>query len=309
MRVVPIALVLASLAAAPAALADRLVLADGRVVEGTVTKEGEDYRVLSRFGESVVPGKDVTEWVRAKPFDEEWRERLAAIPEKDLDRRVALARWLVDAGRKAEAEATAALVLDADPEHAGAHELLGHVRFRGAWTTPDEAKRQQGLIRRGDTWYTPAEWALLDESGKKKAEEAESQAVARRRVEAVNEAMRLMLAKDKDLRREGERRMREIAKESGSGEIEALVPQVKAYAEKNDEMAAIAAAGGAGAGRILSETRIQLATLKRPIKQIQTALASGPTGFPFSTNSQVTIQLPELEVITIRSTVSLPAGG
>jgi len=69
---------------------------------------------------------------------------------------------------------------------------------------------------------------------------------------------------------------------------------------------ALAAGGGAGNGRVVAETRIQLATLKRPIRQLATSLASGPTGVPVSTNAPVIIQLPELEVITLKSTVVMP---
>jgi hypothetical protein len=296
-----------ALAASPVALADRLELSDGRVVEGTVTKEGEDYRVVSRFGENVLPAKDVAKWERAKPFEDEWRERLAALPETDLAGRARLARWLSESGRKAEAEATAALVLEQDPEHAAAHEVLGHVRFRGRWMHPDDANREQGLVRRGDTWYTPAEWELLDPAGKKGAEEAEARAAVARRSEAVNAAIRLMMAKDLSLRAEGERRLLAIAKETESREIETLVPRVREYARANDEMlAAIASPAGGSNGRMIAETRIQMARLKRPIKEIATSLASGPTGVPVSTNSSVVIQLPELEVITVRSTVVLP---
>jgi len=307
MRPSLLALAAALVAAAPTALADRLVLSDGRVVEGAVTKEGSDYRIVSRFGESVLPEKQVTEWVKARPFDEEWRERLAALPEGDLDARASLAKWLAESGRASEAEATAGLVLESDPEHAAAHAVLGHVRFRGKWMSQEAANLEQGLVRKGDTWYTPAEWALLDPDGKKKAEEAETVAAQKRRAEAVNEAMRLMLAKDANLRVEGERRLQEIAKESGSKEIAALVPQVQAYAAANDRMvSALASQPGESRGRVLAETRIQLATLKRPIRQLATSLASGPTGVPVSTNAPVIIQLPELEVITLKTTTVIP---
>jgi hypothetical protein len=298
-------------ALAAAARADRLELADGRVVEGSVTREGSDYRVLSRFGETVLPAKDVVKWTQAKSFDVEWRERLAAIPEGRLDERAALARWLAEAGRKAEAEATASLVLETDPEHAVAHEVLGHVRFQGRWMSPDESKHAQGLVRRGDAWYTPAEWANLDPAGKKQADEAEALAVARARGAAINEALRLMVANDPNLRTEGERRILRMAKEEDSKEaakeLEDLVPQVKAYAEANDRMMkTLAAVPTESSGRVLAETRIQMAKLKRPIKSITTSLASGPPGVPVSTTAGVVIQLPELEVITLKSTVLIP---
>jgi hypothetical protein len=303
-----VAVVTASLLAAalaPGARADRLERKDGTAVEGAVTREGDAYRVTSRFGEVLVPTSEVAKWVRAKPFEDEWRERLAALPEGDLDARARLATWLGDAGRPAEAEATAALVLESDPEHAGAHEVLGHVRFRGRWMHPDEAKRAQGLVRRGDAWYTPAEWDLLDGASKRDAEEAEAAAVARRRAEGVNEALRLMMAQDPAVRAEGERRLRRVAEVTGAPEVADLVPKVRAYAEASDRLAKAVAAGPGGAhGRMVGEIRIQMATLKRPIGSLATSLASGPG--PVSTNAPVIIQLPELEVIKLKSTIVVP---
>jgi hypothetical protein len=296
-----------ALACAAPADADRLERKDGTAVEGTVVREGDAYRVTSRFGDVVVPASEVTKWVRAKPFDVEWRERLGALREDDLDGRAGLAKWLQDAGRPSEAEATATLVLESDPEHALAHEVLGHVRFRGRWMSADEAKRAQGLVRRGDAWYTPAEWALLDGGAKRKAEEAEEAAASRRRAEEVNEALRLMLAQDPKVRAEGERRLRRLAETTGSPAVAELVPKVRAYAEASDRLAkamALAPTGGGDGGRMVGEIRIQMATLKRPINTIATSLASGPG--PVSTNAPVIIQLPELEVIKLKSTVVVP---
>jgi hypothetical protein len=290
------------LAVAPSALADRLELADGRVVEGTVTKDGETYRVLSRFGESEVPAKDVRAWTKSKSFEAEWRERLAAVKPGDHAGRAGVAKWLLELGRTEEARASASAVLDEDPENAVAHEVLGHVRHKGEWMTPDAAKRADGLEEHGGAWYTPAEWALVDGAAKAKAADLDRAAASRRTNVAVNEAVRLMLSTDKELREVGERRLRTIADETGSDAIRGLVPQVQAYAGAMD---ALATAVTAESATVLSECRIQMARLKRPIKTFQTPLSSGPGGV--SPNAPVTIQLPELELIKLNTTVPIPA--
>ncbi len=289
----------AFLAAAPSALADRLVLQDGRLVEGLVTKEGDTYRVVSRFGAADVAAKDVKEWVRAKPVETEWRERSAALKPGDHAGRAGLARWLMEVGRDEEASATARAVLEDDPENAVAHGVLGHVRHGGAWMTPDEAKRRDGLILRGDRWYTPEEWALLDGASKEKADAAERAAGGKRVQAAVNEAVRLMLAPDAGLRAEGEKRLARIAEEQDSESLRGLGPQVKAYAAAYDQM--VASETAAESASVLTECRIQFAKLKRPIQQFSTSLASNLGG------GAVVIQLPELEVIKVNTTVRIPA--
>jgi hypothetical protein len=302
----PVALALASAAllatvSARPASADRLELTDGRLVEGHVVKDGDLYRVTSRFGESTVPVKDVKVWTVAKTVDAEWRDRLAALKPGDFAGRAALAKWLHAVDRPEAAQAMAKEVLETDPENAVAHEVLGHVRHKGAWMTPDEAKAAEGLVRRGDRWFTPEEWGILDADAKAKAEEAERGAKGRKIGASLNDAVRLALAPDPKLRQEGLARIRALAKETGSPAIDGLVPQVLAFAEANDRMAAAIARGSAETATVLAECRIQLARLKRPIQNFQTSLSSNIA------TAAVTIQLPELEVIKIGTTVLIPA--
>ncbi len=302
-----ISLVLAAITTAPVAWADRLELADGRVVEGLVSKDGETYRVASRFGEAEFAAKDVKEWVKAENVESEWRKRAASLKDDDFAGRAALAKWLADAGRVDEGSALAKTVIDADPENAAAHAVLGHVRHRGSWMSPDEARVADGLVRHGDAWYTPEEWALVGKEAKARAEEVDRAAASKQWNVRVNEAVRLMLAPDKTLRAEGEKRLLAVAAETSSKPLETLATQVKSYAESNDRLMAAAAASGGGAsggdhGMVLTECRIQLAKLKRPIQKFTTSLASGPV----TASSPVTIQLPELEVIRIGTTIGIP---
>jgi len=119
----------------------------------------------------------------------------------------------------------------------------------------------------------------------------------------VNQALRLMLAPDKALRAEGEKRLLAVAAETNSKDLAALVGSVRDYAAAADRL--VAAAGGGGGGidhaTVLTECRIQLAKLKRPISTLTTGLASNAGG------AGVTIQLPEVELIKIGTTVGIPA--
>ena len=160
-----------------------------------------------------------------------------------------------------------------------------------------------GLVRHGDTWYTPEEWTRLDAEKRAKADESDRALAAKATGVKVNQALRLMLAPDKALRAEGEKRLLAVAAETNSKDLAALVGSVRDYAAAADRL--VAAAGGGGGGidhaTVLTECRIQLAKLKRPISTLTTGLASNAGG------AGVTIQLPEVELIKIGTTVGIPA--
>jgi hypothetical protein len=295
----------ATLVLAGAARADRLVMKDGRVIEGVVAKDGAAYRVASRFGEALVPEGDVATWEKGPTLDAQWRERVASLEPGDHGGRAEVARWLKDQGLGEEATALATRVVSDDPENAVAHEVLGHVRHRGAWMSPDEAKRADGLVEHGGRWYTPAEWDLLDAEARGRAEAAGRRLEGERVAARVNDAARLMLAPDPELRAEGKRRLESIATETKNDAFLSLVPKLEAYAAATDRLVAAAGGGGQGGGGaasadVLAECRIQLVKLKRPIKVFETTLASNLSAAP------VRIQLPEVEVIKVGTTVKLP---
>jgi tetratricopeptide (TPR) repeat protein len=57
---------------------------------------------------------------------------------------------------------------------------------------------------------------------------------------------------------------------------------------------------------VTMELRPTTAELVRPIPTFATSLASGPTGVPVSTNSQVILQTPKLRKSSVRTTVTMP---
>jgi len=292
-------LVAVLLAGATPAAADILTLADGRLVEGAVVRDGDVYRVVSRFGEAEFPAKDVRDWAKGTSVEAAWRERSAKLALDDHAGRATLAQWLVAAGRATEGRAVAEQVVAADPENALAHEVLGHVRHRGAWMSPDDAKRADGLERHGDAWYAPEEWAALAADQKAAAEAAARAADGRRVARALNEAAQLMLAPDPALRADGKRRLEALARETKSEAMAKAATQLASFAGAVD--AYMDALRRGDSATVLSECRIQLARLKRPIQTFQTSLSSNLGGAP------VSIQLPEIEVIKLSTTVPIPA--
>jgi len=293
-----------ALVAAPAR-ADILELQDGRLIEGIVVQTDGQYHVQSRFGASTIPVDQVKSHVKARSVDEQIREHVARLAPDDAENRALLARWLVSIGREEEGKALATEVLELDPESSVAHQVLGHIRHQGVWRTPDEAKRAEGLERHGDRWYTPQEWANQGKSTREAALEREREIERERIQQDVNRAVRLMMSPDPDLRRRGRALLDGMAKEYDNPSLAELARNVDAYVRKLDEAAAAAAlATGpgsvSGTGVVMGDFRATLSRLKRPIESFETSLASNIGGAP------VRIQLPELEVIRVRTVGAIP---
>jgi hypothetical protein len=295
-------LAFAAVLAFPAvARADVLELKDGRVVEGVVEKTGDAYTVRSRFGEATIAADQVKTWTKAKSVDAQWKERVASLAPDDAENRAVIAAWLKDLGRDEEATALAQVALGIDPENARAHAVLGHVRHDGVWKTPDQAKQDEGLEKHGDRWYTPEEWKNVGDEGKKAASAAEAKASAERVSAEVNEAVRLMMSPDPLVAGRGRARLESLAKETNSDALRALPQKVDDMLKARDALAA--AESDPNMATVLGELRITYSKLKRPIQVFETSLASGPVGAA----APVRIQLPELEVIHVNTTVGIPA--
>lgn len=294
----PFAWALLAAAGAPAR-ADTLELNDGRVVEGAVEEAPEGYRVRNRFGESVLKKADVKLWSKGRTVDELVAERLKALPIGDAENRARLAKWLADLGRAEEGRALAEAVLGLDAENATAHAVLGHERHGGRWMTPDEAMKAKGLELHGGSWMTAAEWKNVGDAAKKAAQDADEKALHRRQADEVSKLVKLMASPDAGTRSRSKQRLEDLATETGSEKLKTLAGAVEQYVAKAEELNRAASTGADG--YVLSEMRVTLSKLKRPITTFETTLGSNIAGAP------VRIQLPELEVINLRTMVGLPA--
>jgi hypothetical protein len=282
-----------------AAYADTLELHDGRVVEGVVEVLPEGYRVIGRLGESVVPKAEVKAHTAGATVDALVSKRLGALAADDAENRARLARWLVDLGRADDGRALAEQALAIDAENATAHAVLGHERHAGRWVTHDEAMRAKGLELHDGRWFTPEEWRNLAEAPRKAAEEADRKTAAQARTREVNQLVRQMAHHDLGVRERAKKRLEALSQETGNKDLLRLAEHVEAYVKAADEFAR-ASADSAGA-TVLSELRISLSKLRRPIQVFETSLSSSVG------NAPVRIQLPELEVINLRTMAGIPA--
>ncbi len=122
----------------------------------------------------------------------------------------------------------------------------------------------------------------------------------------MNRAVKLMMSPDAALRARGLARLQAMAREYENRASPSSRRTSTAYVEKLDEVQAGAGVASglsptAGAnGYVTGEFRATLSRLKRPIQEFATSLASNIGGAP------VRIQLPELEVIRVRTTGIIP---
>lgn len=279
--------------------ADTLELVDGRVVEGEVELVEEGYRVRTRLGEATVPRAEVRVHRPGASIDSLLEERLARLAPDDAENRARLAQWLLGLGRVESARALAEAALEIDAENATAHAVLGHERHGGRWMTPAEAMRAKGLEEHDGRWTTPEEWRNLAAAERERLEAAGRQARAAALARAVNRDVQRMASADPSVRGPARERLLTLARETGNPDLPRLVGQVEAWVKAADDYARARAAGATGS--VLAECRIALSKLRRPIQTFETSLASGGAGAP------VRIQLPELEVINLKSMVGLPA--
>ncbi len=284
MRRLTLAVILAALAAAPA-LADVVYLKNGGRVEGTVTDLGDTLKVEHRFGTVTLKKSEVAGIERKATVEQVYAERRAKTDLTDPAALVALGLWCRENGWETQAvkEFNAALAID--PDHRGARHALGHVFYEGAWRSEREIMEMKGFVLFEGQWVTREELLAL------KAAEAERKRV--REIErTLNSAFR-RLAGDSDRgRQKAYEDIVTLARELESPELEKYAGEAKAYYDQAWEIARRQMA--------LMEIRAQLATLKRPIPTFQTSLGALST--------PVNIQLPEMAVVSLGTTVPVPAG-
>lgn len=156
-----------ALASASAARADVVTLADGRVLEGSITTSGTTVTIRHRLGEVRV---DRSQIVKVVETEDAWDalERLRAeLALGTADERYRFAVFCRDSGFADEAQRAFLAVLRVDTDHPGARGALGYVRQDGRWITVEDRNRALGLVEHEGEWLTP------DDKAKRLAEARE----------------------------------------------------------------------------------------------------------------------------------------
>lgn len=181
--------------AASVARADVVTLADGRVLEGSISTSGTTVTIRHRLGEVQV---DRSQIVKVVETEDAWDalERLRSeLARGTADERYRFAVFCRDEGFADEAQRAFLAVLRVDTDHPGARGALGYVRQDGRWITVEDRNRALGLVEHEGEWITP------DDKAKRLAE-AREVAAARR---AEREAELARARAQRDAEREEER--------------------------------------------------------------------------------------------------------
>jgi hypothetical protein len=266
---------------AASAVADDVILKDGRVLSGKVVDEGMRYTVVDRDRKFAVSKSDVTKVV----------SNAEAIFE--------FGRWLEENEWPSRAGRAYEEVLELDPDHRGARRALGYKLYEGEWVGPEELNRRRGLVKFEGRWYTKHDLEQL----KKEIENNEKlrQAVEHRRREnlKINRIANKFATFDKKKRQKAYDELYRYAETLNSPELRKFADDTKAF---YDERVRVLCA------KMMARTEIQATRtkLKRPIENFVTNL--GAAIAQISAQNPVTIQLPEIDMVEIKTTVDIPAG-
>jgi len=296
MKALPIALLLFAASAA----ADDLLLKDGRTLTGKVVDEGKRFTVLDRDRIYAVAKADVASLTPGRCLMDEYEERLAKLPVDDAEAIYEFGLWLKENDWESRARRAFEEVLGLDADHRGARRELGFQLYEGAWVSPDELNVRKGLVEFEGRWYTKHDHAeLLAEiarDGKLK------QAIEFRRQvnEKVNRMAQRFASFDKKQRQGAYDDIVQYAEQLNSPELRKFAEDTKAH---YDTMVKILCA------KMMARTEIHAThtKLKTPISTFETTLGAATLGVVAAQNP-IKIQLPEIAIAEVHTTVDIPAG-
>ena len=145
------------LSAAGVALADVVVMKDGRQLQGRSTVEGDEVVIRQKHGEVRVPRDEVLKIERQDDVYSQLARKEKELAGGTADDRYQLGVWARDHKLDDEARAAFLSVLKVDPDHAGARAALGYVLEGGRWLTEEDQMRARGMVKFQGRWMTPAD--------------------------------------------------------------------------------------------------------------------------------------------------------
>ncbi len=302
-----VALILTSCFCVGAAHADVLHLAGGKTYEGQVELAGARYFVVDRDMKWAFKKEQVVRWEKSESFMDLYEVHLAKLQDDDADAMYEFGRWLEKNGWSSRARRAFQEAMHIDEDHRAARRALGYRLYEGEWLSPDEINEAKGLVKFEGRWYTPHDLANLKHEIETN-ETLKSQRATMKRVNAnVNGIIRRFATFDKGARKRAYEDLSQYADKLERTEaLGPMAPQVRKLADDvkayYDHMHHILCA------KMLARTEIRatLTQLKQPIETFSTQL--GQAIAFIAGQSPVTIQLPELRIAEIKTTVDIPAG-
>src|SRR5262245_3899776 len=280
-RALLIAFVLAS---ASAAAADEVWLENGGKLVGRATRAGDDVIVKTPTGEFRVPATQVKSITPGRTVWDEYDEKLKGADLKDAKTQVELGDWCKKQGLTPESRRHWKKAIEIDPDQADARSRLGFIRYEDRWLTNDEYYKARGFVKVG------GEWIPEDEARRRDAARIQ-RAAFDKHVKTIKSSLTKLSSMKRKTRAEGKLELQKYAESIGDTALGSYATAVAQYMNSYWRSYREALA--------LVEVRATQATLKRPIPTFTTSLGAFTT--------PVTIQLPELSVVSVKTTALVPA--
>lgn len=157
-------LVLGACVQASTALADRVVLVSGSVLEGKVERDGDKIIVETDSGKVALPA-DMVKRVEPSHSDvQELEARLAKLAPDDVAGLLTLANYCRDHDMPAREKDVLQRILSVAPDHAEARARLGYVKTPAGWMTQDELMEQRGYVKYQGEWITRDQQRAIESS-------------------------------------------------------------------------------------------------------------------------------------------------
>ena len=293
--------------AVPAAQADVLHVEGGKTYEGQVVQEGTRYFVVDRDMKWAFKQEQVVNVEKSESFMDLYDARLAELPDGDADAMYDFGRWLEKNGWSSRARRAFQEAVHLDEDHRTARRALGYRLYEGEWLSPDEINKAKGLVKFEGRWYTPHDLANLRHEIESNAELKYQRATTKRLNAKVNGIIRRFATFDKGARKRAYEDLSRYADDlERTQDLGPMAPQVRKLAD--DVKAYYDHMHHVLCSKMLARTEIRatLTQLKQPIESFTTPL--GAAIATIAGQSPVTIQLPELKIAEIRTTVDIPAG-
>lgn len=283
---------LGGIALALPAAADTVTLTNGGKLEGEARRSGDEVIVRTGNGEVTLRADEVAfieESAGATPpatvpKRDAYADRARAVAQDDADAQTDLGDWCHDHGMPREAKRHWERALAANPDHADARSRLGFIRYEDRWLTEDEYREARGFVKVGGRWLSRAE-ARRRDSAERLSEEMKAHK------KKIDDCVRRMSSMKRKERLAAKVELQEYAESREDLRLASFASEVAGYYNR--------AWASVRRSLVKTEVRATHTQLKRPIPEIQTSLGAGST--------PVRIQLPELSVVQVRTTVLIPA--
>jgi hypothetical protein len=143
------------------ALADRVFLTTGSMIEGKATRVGEKVIVEMDAGYITLSAGAVQRVEQAESEVQRLEARTRELAPNDVQGLFVLADYCRDRGMKAREEDFLRRIIALVPDHPEARARLGYVRTDAGWVTRDEQMRAQGFVKHEGRWLTPEQYLAV----------------------------------------------------------------------------------------------------------------------------------------------------